>query len=155
MSLVVELHLRARRGDGRRVSSRQLFSLVAFDDSVTSLFDDVIDWFEPRGYAGLHLCKWYASGSESPKQFQARIRRDLRRVAQWLHHQSPPAYREAVRAGLSLDLFLGIELKNEAEWHVHLGAELLSACRRLGLSITTNTTRSWSAEPGATADGGT
>jgi hypothetical protein len=58
VSLLVELHLRAVRADGRRVASHQLFSLVTFDDPVKDLFEDVEDWFEPKGYSGLHLCKW-------------------------------------------------------------------------------------------------
>jgi hypothetical protein len=157
MTLVVELHLRVRRTDGKRVTSRQLYSLVTFDDSVNDLIEDVVDWFEPGGYSGFHLCKWFGGGfrqaPEQEKQFRKRLRRNLRRVARWLRRQPALADPGAARAGLLLDLWVVIASCHEGERRLSLGPELLSACKDLGLSITTETKMSWPAGPGAATGG--
>jgi hypothetical protein len=143
MSLVVELHLRARRTDARRVPSRQLFSLVTFDDAVRDLFEGIEEWYEPRGYSGFFLRKWFGGHSEKP--FRQRLRRDLRQVARWLRRQSARNFREAAEAGLQLDLFVGV-YSGEGEWPLKLGSELLSACKNLGLSVTTEAKIRWPAD---------
>jgi hypothetical protein len=149
MSLVVELHFRVMRTDGRPVTSRQLFSLVRFDDAVKDLFDDVEDWFEPRGYSGLYLHKWIGGGfRRAPlreRQFRERVRRDLRQVARWLRRQPAPTFRSAAEAGLQAELFVGVYSTGEGEWPLRLGRELLSACEALGLCVITEEKISWTA----------
>jgi hypothetical protein len=157
MSLVIELHLRARRTDGKRVTSRQLFALATFDDSVKDLFDGGgEEWFEPRGYSGLFLTKWFGGSQgnrDLEKSFRHRLRRDLRRIAGWLRRQPARPFREAAQAGLQLELFVGV-YSDEGEWPLRLGPELLAACKDLGLSITTETKITWPAEQNAAPDRG-
>jgi hypothetical protein len=122
---------------------------VTLDSPVKDLFEDVEDWFEPKGYSGLYLCKWCDGGFQSDpgreKVFRERVRRDLRRVAGWLRRQSAQAFRGAAEAGLQCELFLGVYSDGEGEWLLRLGAELLSACEELGLAVVTETKIRWTA----------